>query len=274
MIGIFEFYEADSFLHRRNPAVKLLALLMVMLVVTPASDPVVPALFLPLILVALHVLGRVPLRLILRMLLPLTLLVFPFLLFNALYYNIGQVAAPTPWVRLGPWTLYREGVIVGLAVSLRVLVFISLSMSYITTTDPTDFALSLIQQAHIPYRFGYAILVSYRFLPLMVQEFSTIRAAHRVRGVGEHVGLRGRLEQVRRYTVPLLASAIRKSERTAIAMDARGFGSAGERTYYRQLRVTPGDWGLVAGTVLVSVGMVAVLYVLRLLHNYGPIPPA
>ena len=55
-VGLFEFYEASSPLHRRNPFIKLVALGIIMLVVTldlkpstPWFDPGVPLVFLALV---------------------------------------------------------------------------------------------------------------------------------------------------------------------------------------------------------------------------------
>jgi energy-coupling factor transport system permease protein len=280
-VGLFEFYEADSPLHRRNPFVKLVALGIVMLVVTidlkpstPWFDPGVPLVFLVLVVAGLTVFGRVPLWFIVRRLVLLALLTLPFLLFNAIYFDAAQVASPTLLFSFGPWTAYREGLIGGLALAVRILTFLSCSMAFVMTTDPSDFAISLIRQARVPYRFGYAILVSYRFLPIMRTEFDTIRAAHRIRGVGERTGLRGRLQQLRRYAVPLLAAAIRKSERTATAMDSRGFGGGPERTYYRQTRVTAFDWSFLMAVVGITMVLIEALIFVGVVDGVALVPPA
>ena len=140
------------------------------------------------------------------------------------------------------------------------------------TTDPSDFALSLIQQARIPYRFGYAILVAYRFIPLWTEELETIRAAHKVRGVGKRGGLKGQLREWQRYAIPLLASAIRKSERVAIAMDSRAFGSTPNRTYYRELHVRGADWAFLAAVLALLAAIFLALNSLGLTTGFGAIP--
>ena len=35
------------------------------------------------------------------------------------------------------------------------------------------------------------------------------------------------------YAIPLMASAVRKGERVALAMESRGFGALSQRTYFR-----------------------------------------
>ncbi len=261
-MGLFSYYEEDSFLHRLNPSIKLLVIFLAVIILTLAPDPYTPGLFLLLTLLALWVVGRVPMRVILRSTWPLVLLTIPFFIFNTLYFDLGKVVQPHIWFHLGPWTVARESAIVGLALSLRILAFIACSLFFVTTTSPTDFALSLIQQAHVPYRFGYAILVAYRFIPLWTEELATIQAAHKVRGVGEHSGWRGMLQQFRRYAIPLLANAIRKSERVAIAMDSKAFGVTSQRTYYRELHICRRDY------VFLAITLLTLLAIFYFLGNY------
>ena len=276
---LFDFYELNSPLHRRNPIIKLLALAIIMLIATldlkpstPWYDPSLPLVLLGLVVLNLSLFGRIPLFDILRRLLPLSLLAVPFVLFNTLYFDPTRVSSPTLLLHFALWDVYREALISGLALGIRVLTYFSCSMAFVMTTDPADFAISLIRQLGIPYRFGYAILVSYRFLPIMRSEFDTIRAAHRIRGVGEHPGLRGRLQQLQRYSVPLLATAIRKSERAAIAMDSRGFAGGPERTYYRQTHISGTDWAFLFTVIGLLLILLDGLFLLGLIDGLRIVP--
>ena len=273
MNGLFSYYETDSFLHRRNPSLKLLSLMVLMLAVTMAFDPWTPTVFFVGALAVQCFLGRVPLRSLARPLLFFFALgALGFVSSNALFYAPppgGSVAVL--WQR-GALRVTVEGLRVGVSLTIRMMAIVVFSMIFVTTTDPTDLVLSLIQHARFPFRLGYGILVAYRFLPLWQTELGIIRAAHRIRGVGERTTLRGRWEQLRRYAVPLLASAIRKSERVAIAMDSKAFGALPRRTYYRQVRVTWLDWIMLAGTIFATVAILLVLARAGLLIGYGVVP--
>jgi len=257
---MFTYLEHASPLHRLNPAAKLLGLAVVAAGATLAFDPFIPGLLLLALWLTAWLVGRVPLRQMLRWSLPILLLPLPIALFTALYADLGAYITPHVIWQWGPWTLAAEGIRTGIGLGLRVATFIATSLLFISTTDPTDFALSLIQNLKVPYRFGYGVLVSYRFLPLLRHEFETIRMAHRVRGVGERGGLRGLIERTRRYAIPLLAAAIRKSERTALAMDAKAFGAGPDRTYYRRMRLRPRD----ALFVLALLAYTAAVYLFAL----------
>jgi energy-coupling factor transport system permease protein len=270
MSALFSYHEADSFLHRRNPTLKLISLMVMVLAVSMAFDPWTPLAFFLVTLVAQLGLGHVPLRSTLAPLLFFLILgALGFVGSNAFFYQPPTGQTVTVLWQNGAFRVTVEGLRMGGALTIRMLAIVNLSIIFVTTTDPTDLVLSLIQQARFPFRLGYGILVAYRFVPLWRGELETIRAAHRIRGVGERTSLKGRWEQLRRYAVPLLASAIRKSERVAIAMDSKAFGALSKRTYYRQLDVAWADWALLAGTLAVTALILMALARAGLLVGYG-----
>ncbi len=255
---MFTYLAHASPLHRLNPTAKLAGLAVVAAGATLAFDPFVPGMLaLGLVLTAWWV-GRIPWRQMLRWAVPLLLFPLPLVVFTALYADLGHYAQPHILWHWGPWTIAAEGLRAAVGLGLRVTTFMATSLLFVSTTDPTDFALSLIQNLHLPYRFGYGILVSYRFLPLLRREYETIRMAHRVRGFAEGQGLRGLIARTRRYAIPLLAAAIRKSERTALAMDAKAFGAGPERTYYRQMRLAWRDAAFVLALGAYTLAVYAV----------------
>ena len=229
----FEYYERDSFLHRANPTIKLMAVFVLLLAVIMAFDPFTPLLFLIFAIALMCGLGRIPLFYILRTLIPFWLVAIGFVVTNGFLYDVTKVQTPTVLGRWGPFLITQEGLEAGLSLGLRALAIVSYSMMFVMTT---------------------------------------IRAAHKVRGVGERTGLRDRYQQLKRYAVPLLASAIRKSERVALAMDSKAFGAASARTYYRALHVRRGDWLFLAGVVIAVVLIIMGLAWLGLLKGYGIVP--
>lgn len=275
MEGLLNYYAADSFIHRLNPTLKLAGIMTLMVAVTMAFDPWTPLAFFLLGIFMLRVLARVPVRRFIRpLLLFMVLGALGFISANAFFYTPLPGRPVTILWQAGGVRIILEGIRVGISLTLRMLAIVTLSILFVATTDPTDFVLSLIQQARFPFRLGYGILVAYRFLPLWRTELEIIRAAHRIRGAGERPTLRGRWEQLQRYAVPLLASAIRKSERVAIAMDSKAFGALPQRTYYRDVHVRHMDWAFLAGCVLAAVVIVWGMAQLGLLEGYGVVPEA
>jgi energy-coupling factor transport system permease protein len=243
-VNPFTYYEVHSWLHHRNPTAKLCAHLVLSLLLTLVFDPLTPLVFLAAALFVGRTLGRLPLALMVKSLAPIWLLGASLLISNALFASRPEQATVV-W-HAGPFIATVEGATIGLALAERGVAIAAFTLVLIMSTDPTALVRSLVQQAHLPPRFAYPALAAYRFLPLLQTEFETIRLAHRLRGVGRSHGWLGWLHEQGRMTLPLLANAIRRAERVALAMDARGFGSPRPRTHFRRVAFDRRDGLLVA----------------------------
>ena len=119
--------------------------------------------------------------------------------------------------------------------------------------------------------FGNAVLAAFRFIPIFDEEYASKRAAAQERGGGTSSGITGAIRSLRRDAVPLLAGAIRRSERLALAMDSRAFGAYPTRTYHRTLRVTRADWAFLGAVIVGSAVLFGVLAATGLLKGVGVI---
>lgn len=263
----FRYLPGRSFLHSLNPSIKLLTIAIVIVAITFIFDVATPLVFFGLTVLAMVGLGRLPLRYVLRSLFPFLLISLSFVVLNTLFHR--PLATETVLFNLGPLAISREGLEIGLSIGLRVLCLVSTSLLFVATTEPQEFVLSLIQQARLGYKLAFALLVAYRFVPLFADEYTHIRAAARVRGIGRGQGFLARLRSIRRDAVPLLASAIRRSERLAIAMDSRGFGAYPIRTYRKTMKVTARDWFFLFGTLGLSAAVLGVLIATGLTRGIG-----
>lgn len=221
-------------LHRANPSVKLIATVVCLAVLTLVFDPFLPALILLIVLLAAKWSARIPLKAMGAGLVPFLLLAVGFFWMQVAFPR-GDAASLTPMARLGPITLYRDGLFVGAALGMRVLCYAAFGLLFVATTDPTRLVLSLMQQLRLSPRFGYGLLTAYRFFPMYQSELQHVRAAHQVRGVEEGEGLLGRVNRLRRYAIPLLAGAVRRAEAIAVAMESRGFDGRRERSHYQRV---------------------------------------
>lgn len=239
------------YLVRRDPTVKLAVALGISLALVFIIDPVTPLLFLGLACVAAVAFGGVPLRTFLRGLAPLAVIALGFVWTNAVF------AVPAPgdsvW-RAGPFAASASGLRFGLGIGLRGLAIGAISLAAVRTSDPTQLVVSLIHNARVPYRIGYAMLAAYRFFPIVGAEYARIRLAQRVRGVRADSVVE-RANGALRGIIPLFADATRRATRIAIAMDARGFASAGRRTYHRLAPITPADRAFALGAVLLVAAL-------------------
>ncbi|GCE49917.1 energy-coupling factor transport system permease protein [Thermosporothrix hazakensis] len=254
------YQEVDSPLHRLNPLSKVLALVPIVLFVALTTDPWVPLVFLVLAVVIILGPARVSLRTFGRINVPLFLamvsfmVTYPFLV-RAELFNHSPV-----FLQLGPITVYQAAVVSGAAAVLRVYAMFLLSLIFTFTTDISDFIRALVQQWKFPYKLGYGVLAAFRFVPMLQSEFRLIQAAHKIRGIEDRGGLRVQYERLRRYIIPLLATAIRRAERTALAMDGRAFGVLARRSYFKQFRFHGRDYLFIASFWLLCLLLIGICW--------------
>ena len=254
--ALFETYERPSPLSGVNPAIKLATSIVVMLAASVVFDLQSLSGIFALGLVVAVAGGRVPLRVIARGLVPFALFGFGYFWMNAVLPR----EAGTVLFEIGPLAVVREGALNGVRFAVRALCFGIYSIVFVATTDPTDLARSINQNLRVPARFTYSALAAYRYLPTLKSELHQIRAAHRLRGLGEGDGVRGKVVQIYRYTIPLLAASLRRAGRVADSMETRGLGRE-PRTDFRAVRVRTRDClyaagllGAVAAILLIAAG--------------------
>lgn len=264
--------ETDSFLHRLNPLSKLVATVPVLIFLTLTTDPWTPLTFILLCAFVTVMLGHVPISRFMRTIAPLLLLVAGFILVYPIAASASAVAGSPIVFEIGALVVREAGLLLGLSSALRILSIFTLTLLFVLTTDPQDFVRALVQQWHLPYRLGYGALAAYRFVPRFGVELKTIRVAHKVRGVSDRSGPLARYDQLRRHSVPLLAGAIRHSERVALAMDARAFGAYTSRTYHRRLRFAPRDWLFFLAFWIVSLSLILFLDRFGVLGPFAIVP--
>lgn len=154
------------------------------------------------------------------------------------------------------WGLLRisEGSIdLALAIFLRVLAIAVPSIVLFATTDPTDLADGLAQILRLPARFVIGALAGLRLVGLLIEDWRELTLARRARGVAD----RGRLRRFLAQSFALFVLAIRRGTKLATAMEARGFGASGPRTWARPSVLHPRDGVIVL--IAAAISAVSVL---------------
>ena len=239
--------QLDSPLGRVSPALKL-AIAIAWLVGLFLTTEIAPAVVLAgIAVIATFVLGYVPARTLGRGLAPLWIAALTIGLFNALFGAANVDPALAEMGRIGPFRLTEAGVIGGVGLAARVLAIAAVGVLFAQTTDATRLVDSLVQQVRLPELFGYGALAAYQAVPRFAEDLTTLRQARRIRG------LRGGWHP--RLVVGLLVLAIRHADRLALAMDARGFGTA-PRSRFRPIRWRLEDLGAIVGGLAVLIAIV------------------
>jgi len=260
--------QSATFLHRLNPLLKLIGLVVVTTGIVIYPNLILTVLLLVPVLLGFPLAGA-SMKLSRRR--TKFLLVFSVLLLvvqciitvngTVLFYVVPAIGSTPPQFPITAFGVER-----GLAIAARFLLIVFSSMLFVSVTDPTLLAHSL-SKLRISYRYTFALIIALRFLPLFDLESTTVRNAQRSRGITTEVGSPRKLLRTVRYTFfPLLISALSRVDTLAMSMDGRGFGYAPTRTYTRTSRWMKTDSvvalflvGYMVFCVLSALGIVQIL---------------
>lgn len=252
----------DAPLARRNPVAKLAAALALSFGLLATLDPVTPAIALAVELASLPLFGvRYPV--LLRRTWPLLVAAAGILVTYTLF---AAERGGAVLFRLGPFVI-TTGVLFGAAgLALRMLAVALPGVLVFATTDPTDLADALVQNAKASPRFAIGALAAFRLMPLLGDEWRLISLARRARGVDAGANPVAAARLFASTAFALLVGAIRRGTRLAVAMDARGFDAGMPRSVARPKYFGAADWLLIvggAGLAAVALGVSVALGVFR-----------
>ncbi|MCM3567256.1 energy-coupling factor transporter transmembrane protein EcfT [Neobacillus mesonae] len=235
-----------SWLSSLNPACKLFAHLLVMFMLMAISD-FRETLAIWLLAVAIGIsIGGWRISYLLKRLLPY------FGFFVMIFWMMAAFGKGEETIWSWAWFhVTKESVSHGLTISLRMLGFVTYGLLFTSTTDLTSFIMSLIHQCRLSPKWAYGLLAGFRFIPLFQSELSQMKAAHKIRGYKQ----KNSWKAFARYSLPLFTQGIRKSERIAIAMEARGFTGSRDRTYYQTTKLAGKDFVYFIGLMVVVFGV-------------------
>jgi energy-coupling factor transport system permease protein len=246
------FRPGSSWLHRRNPVTKLLALGW--LLIAAFVLPPLALLVLAVLVLAIAVSSGLLRDLVGSLRIP-AILFASILVVNALFF-------PGPAQRLiaiGPVGLSWEGIAFGLVSSSRIAVVFLGSVLFLFTTLPDDMLEALVARG-ISHRLAFVVLSAVQLVPRLQTRAGAILDAQQARGLPVAGSFGTRVRAVVPLIGPIvLGSLIDVRERT-FALEARAFGALPGRTAYRRVPDPPIDRWLRIGLLLAAVGVVALTF--------------
>lgn len=229
-------------LARANPTAKLAAAALLMAGLFASSGPLPPALVLGVLIACVPFTGLPPRDLLAR--------TWPLLL---VALSVGVLN-----VLLAPPTGGGPDLVRGLSLGLRLLGIALSGVLAFASTDPTDLADSLQQQARMSPRLAIGVLAAVRMLPILAAEWQILGMARRARGVSSDGSPVAAVRLAFGMLLALLVGSVRRATRLAEAMDARGFGAAACRTIARRQAMRRADWWLLGGALLLAAAAVLI----------------
>jgi len=260
-ITMGQYFPGNSSIHRLDPRTKILFLIVYIVALFSAGNWVSYAgVF--LFLATVIALSKIPLKSILSGMKPLVLiLVFTGIL--NIFFTDGHRVALSFW----KITIYWEGVIRAIFMTLRIMMLIAgtflltYTTSPISLTDGLESLLNPLKAIRLPvHELAMMMCIALRFIPTLIEETDKIMSAQKARGADFESGnLLQRVKALVPILVPLFISAFRRADELATAMECRCYQGGDGRTKMKLLRYKMLDLKAFG----VAVVLLAAVFVLR-----------
>jgi cobalt/nickel transport system permease protein len=208
------FAVGNSVIHRLDPRVRLLSAAVYTVVVALSRN--FQVLTVALIISALLVFfARLPAREILKRLLAVNIFILLLWLVLPLTFH-GAIA-----MKLGPLPIYRDGIIMALQITLKSNAIVLALMALIATMNFSIIGYAL-NWLRVPDKIVHLLLMTYRYLFLIEQEYQRLVRAARIRGFRPGTNFHTYKTYASIVGMLLVRSTVR-ADRVYKAMLCRGF---------------------------------------------------
>lgn len=242
MTGFLDFYsDADTFLHRLDPRVKMLSVLLISVLAFVLGNVVSLALLLAFIMLLL-MLARASYRKVMFAL----KYVARFMVLIALLWPIFDRTGTPVLFSLGPIDITEPAVWRGVTSAVRIGCLATVWYILMFTTSQRDLVLALVKLG-VRFDYGLTIAISLRFFPTFISTIDSITDAQRARCLDFSSG--GLIARSKKYVavlVPAVVSALRTADSLSLALQSRAYGATFDRTYLRRLHMRALDYAALA----------------------------
>jgi len=242
-IALGRYLPLDSLVHKMDPRYKLWAMILILVAIF------IPAgyyghLIIGFFLVLAMLFSKIPANYITKGLKPMMFMMIFLLVINILVIQTGDII-----FTFNGFSIYWGAINQTLYVVIRLVLMITTTTILTATTKPLDLTLGIEELLKPFKRFGMPtheismmISIALRFIPTIIEEAFRILKAQQSRGVDMEEGkLKEKVAAILSLIIPLFIACFQRAEDLANAMEARGYNPQGQRSRYRQLKVTTKD---------------------------------
>lgn len=234
-----QYYPVNSFAHKSDPRIKLLALIAYIVALFLAKNFYGMALCLLVLIVSIAASRVPPLRVMRSVKGILILLAFTAVL-NLFFHGGEHLLVHWKFIKI-----YREGIIFTVFLVLRLFFLVMGSALLTLTTTPVELTdgieslLTPLKWIRFPvHELALIMSIALRFIPTLIDETNRIISAQKARGADFESGnIFKRIKAIIPILIPLLISAFRRAEELGDAMDARCYSGSKNRTKYKKLKL-------------------------------------
>ncbi len=241
-ITIGQYFPGDTFVHRLDPRIKILIIVMFITSLF-FVDTFYPYIFILAFIFFSIKVSEIPIKFVLKGLKPLILIISITFLINV-FFTKGEVL-----FHIGPLNITKEGLSQAVFMALRLIFLITgtslltLTTSPISLTDGIERLLSPFRKVGLPaHELAMMMTIALRFIPTLLEETDKIMKAQMARGADFESGnVINRAKNLVPLLVPLFINAFRRADELAIAMEARCYRGGENRTRLNELKLNKQD---------------------------------
>ena len=263
-VSFGQYYPANSFVHKCDPRIKLLALIAYIVALFMAKNFYALGAC-ALVLVALAIFSKVPIKSLLRSIKAILFLLIFTAVLN-LFFHSGETVLFSWWII----TITKEALLFTVFLSTRLFLLVlgttilTLTTTPVALTDGVESLLWPLKWTGLVHLLALVMSIALRFIPILTDETGRIMNAQKARGADfETGGLFKRVKALIPILFPLLISAFRRAEELGDAMDARCYSGSKNRTKYKKLKF---GWRDIIATLIIGCLLAGVI----LLRAYTP----
>ena len=251
-----QYYEAESFVHRLDPRIKILILIAYVVFVFVAQN-FYAFLALALFLAIAVIFSKIPFSDMIRSMKGILFIIIITVILNVFFYQ-----SETKTVLF--WIITKEALIFSAYMALRLIILVmgSVLLTFTTTpvalTDGIESLLSPLKYIKFPvHELALVMSIALRFIPILMGEADRIIMSQKARGADFESGnIIKRAKAMIPVLIPLLISAFRRAEELGDAMDSRCYSSSAVRTKYKKLTLKISDLIAVIFSVIIFTGII------------------
>ncbi len=244
-VTIGQYYPSDSLIHRMDPRIKLVIMVLYMVMVFFCQSFFSFG-FLTFFVVLTVILSRVP---VLKVLKSLRMIIIIVLITTVLMMVFYKDADSEPLAEWGIFHIYLGGIYSACKLAWRLILLVIMPTVLTLTSTPTELCdgleslLSPLKKIKFPvHEMALIMSIALRLIPTLIEETDKIMNAQKARGAKlESRNPFKKIKAMLPVLIPLFVSSFRRADELADAMDSRCYHGAKGRTRMKVLHVRAKD---------------------------------
>lgn len=256
-----QYFDTKSPVHKADPRVKMVLLILVIVFIFLAKNFFSLMLSLAFVFIVILV-SKVALKMYFKNLKAILPIIIFTTVINMFYGNQESEVLVSFW----KLSITYDGLYRAFFMSLRIVLLILISSSLTYTTTPNDLTdgiehllspLKFIGLKNAVHTLALMMTIALRFIPTLVEEAEKIMNAQKARGADLESGnLKERIKALIPILIPLLISSVRRAYELAEAMECRCYNGGEGKTRMKQLKVSQVDFYVIGAALIFCCGVI------------------